>query len=159
MSRPVLAITYISRGVILAKSIDTTPQPRRRKSRSDLVHLRSLPSIQPATKIGQVMWAWAEIEAALAAGMKLKEVWAAAGRDGLEMSYAQFRVYVSRLRRRQQRSCISASQPPLAATDGSPTLAAPPPDDPFRNLREQREKKKQTTFEYDPFSIHKNLID
>ena len=52
----------------------TTPQQRHRNSRSDLVHLRSLPSTQPATKIGQVIWAWAEIEAGLAAGMKLKEV-------------------------------------------------------------------------------------
>jgi hypothetical protein len=31
--------------------------------------------------------------------------------------------------------------------------------DPFRNLREQQAKKKLTTFEYDPFSINKNLID
>jgi len=33
-----------------------------------------------------------------------------------------------------------------------------PPPDPFPNLREQREKKKQSIFEYDPFSINKNLI-
>jgi hypothetical protein len=63
--------------------MDTTPKARRRKSRSDLVHLRSLPSTQPATKIRQVTWTWAEIKAGLAAGMKLKEVWEAAGRDGL----------------------------------------------------------------------------
>jgi len=61
----------------------TPAQSRGRKSKSDLVHLRSLPSTQPATKIGQVTWVWAEIEAGLAAGMKLKEVWEAAGRDGL----------------------------------------------------------------------------
>src|SRR5580698_458431 len=85
-------------------SMDSTSKPRRRKSRSDLVHLRSLPSTQPATKIGQVTWAWAEIEAGLAAGMKLKEVWEAASRDGIEMSYAQFRVCVSRLRRRRHRA-------------------------------------------------------
>jgi hypothetical protein len=29
---------------------------------------------EEATKIGQVTWAWTEIEAGLAAGMKLKEV-------------------------------------------------------------------------------------
>jgi hypothetical protein len=33
---------------ILLMSTKTTPQPRRRKSRSDLVHLRSLPSTHPA---------------------------------------------------------------------------------------------------------------
>ena len=159
MSRPVLAITYISRGVILAKSMDTTPQPRRRKSRSDLVHLRSLPSIQPATKIGQVIWAWAEIEAGLAAGMKLKEVWEAARLDGLEMSYAQFRVYICRIRRRRQRPTVISTQPPPAVANGEPGPPAAPVHDPFRNLREQQAKKKLTTFEYDPFSINKNLID
>lgn len=139
--------------------MDTTPQPRRKKSSSDLVHLRSLPSTQPATKIGQVAWAWAEIEAGLTAGMKLKEVWEAASRDGLVMSYSQFRVYISRLRRRRQRSAESQSQslPPLAndATD-TPASSA---DDPFKNLRELREKKKQSGFEYDPFSVNKSLID
>jgi hypothetical protein len=36
--------------------------------------------------------------------------------------------------------------------------AAPPASDPFHNLREQREKKKRSGFEFDPFSINKNLI-
>jgi hypothetical protein len=143
---------------MLANSMESTPKPRRRKSRSDLVHLRSLPSTQPATKIGQVTWAWAEIEAGLAAGMKLKEVWAAASRDGLEMSYAQFRVCVSRLRRRRHRAPPLVPEQPQQqrnADNGSPD---PPPSDPFRNLREQREKRQKSVFEYDPFSINKNLI-
>jgi hypothetical protein len=33
------------------------------------------------------------------------------------------------------------------------------PPDPFRNLREQREKKQSDGFNYDPFSIQKQLID
>ncbi len=49
-------------------------------------------------------------------------------------------------------------QPPPASTaspdDGSPTQ----PSDPFRNLREEREKSRQSGFEYDPFSINKKLI-
>ena len=140
-------------------STETTPQQRRRRSRSDLVNLRSLPSTQPATKIGQLNWAWAEIEAALAVGMKLKEIWEAVRRDGLEMSYAQFRVYVSRLRRRRQQfKAPETLPPPPVATNHEDGLQAPP-SDPFRNLREQREKKKQSVFEYDPFSINKNLID
>src|ERR1700678_1365180 len=115
-------------------SMSTTSQPRRRRSRSDLVHLRSLPSTQPATKIGQVTWAWVEIEAGLAAGMKLKEVWEAASRDGIEISCAQFRVCISRLRRRRHRAPPSVEQPPQQtnADQGSP--------DPARNLREQRKK-------------------
>jgi hypothetical protein len=68
------------------------------------------------------------------------------------MPYPQFRVYVSRVRRKRRASSKSTLQQPPTIANGEP---APPPADPFRNLREQREKKKQTTFEYDPFSITK----
>jgi hypothetical protein len=142
-----------------ANSMDSIPKPRRRKSRSDLVHLHSLPSTQPATKIGQVSWAWAEIEAGLAAGMKLKEVWAAASRDGIEMSYAQFRVCVSRLRRRRHGVPPSVPEQPPQQTNVDKGPSDTARSDPFRNLREQREKKQQSGFEYDPFSINKNFID
>jgi hypothetical protein len=111
----------------------------------------------PGTNAGKVTAAWDEIERGLARGMKLREVWEAAKLDGLEIPYPQFRVYVSRLRRRQRRS-TSPSQPPPALTSVERGLPDPPPD-PFSNLREQREKKKDAGFEYDPFSINKSLID
>jgi hypothetical protein len=138
--------------------MDSNAPPRRRKTNSDLVHLRSLLSVQPATSTGQVTAAWEEIEAGLARGMKLREVWEAARLDGLEIPYPQFRVYVSRIRRRGQRSRTSGLQPPNALTTAERGLPTPPPPDPFNNLREQREKKEQSGFEYDPFSINKNLI-
>jgi hypothetical protein len=138
--------------------MDSNSPPHRRKARSELVHLRSLLSVLPATSTGQVTAAWDKIEAGLARRMKLREVWEAAKLDGLEIPYPQFRVYVSRLRRRRQRPSTSAPQPPPALTNVEPGLPVPPPD-PFRNLREQREKKKNAGFEYDPFSINKNLID
>jgi hypothetical protein len=52
--------------------------------------------------------------------MKLKEFWEATDRDGLEMSYAQFGVDVSMVRRRHQLSERSEPQPPPAgvANDG-----------------------------------------
>jgi hypothetical protein len=137
----------------IRKTMASNTPTRRKNPRSDLVHLRSLLSAQPATSTGQVVAAWEAIEAGLATGMKLREVWEAAKLDGLEIPYPQFRVYVSRLRRRSQRS--SASAP---VTNGLHELPAPPPRDPFNNLREQREKKEQSGFEYDPFSINKNLI-
>jgi hypothetical protein len=142
-----------------ANSMDSTPKPQRIKLRSDLVHLRSLPSTRPATKIGQVTWAWAEIEAGLAAGMKLKEVWAAASRDGIEMSYGQFRVCVSRLRRRRHGVPPSVAEQPAQQTNAENGSPVPSHSDPFRNLREQREKKLKSGFEYDPFSINMNFID
>jgi len=137
--------------------MDSNPPPRRRKTSSDLIHLRSLLSVLPGTNAGMVIAAWDEIERGLARGMKLREVWEAAKLDGLEIPYPQFRVYVSRLRRRQRRS-TSPSQPPPALTSVERGLPDPPPD-PFSNLREQREKKKDAGFEYDPFSINKSLID
>ena len=135
-----------------------TPQQRQRRSRSDLVHLRSLASTQPASKIGQVIWAWAEIEVCLASGMKLKEVWEAARKDGLDVSYAQFRVYVSRIRRRRQHPASVGPLPPAATTNNDGCPPAVVPSDPFLNLRLEREKKEKSGFEYDPFSINKNLI-
>jgi hypothetical protein len=138
-------------------TVQTSPTPRR-KRKDDLVHLRSLPNSRPATHMGQVTWAWEEIEAALASGMTTKEVWEAAKLDGLEIPYPQFRVYVSRLRRRRQLSTLA--QQPCAAESNE---GAKDPDqassDPFKNLREQREKKLRSGFEYDPFSINKSLID
>ena len=137
--------------------MDSNPPPRRRKPSSDLIHLRSLLSVLPGTNAGMVTAAWDEIERGLARGMKLREVWEAAKLDGLAIPYPQFRVYVSRLRRRQRRS-TSATQPPPALPSIERGLPDPPPD-PFSNLREQREKKKDAGFEYDPFSINKSLID
>ena len=138
--------------------MESNPPPRRRKASSDLVHLHSLLSIQPATNTGQVTAAWGEIEAGLARGMKLREVWEAAKLDGLDIPYPQFRVYVSRVRRRRQGSSTSATQPRAALVNGEPGVPVPQPLDPFNNLREQREKKEQSGFEYDPFSINKKLI-
>src|SRR6202453_1608185 len=101
-----------------AVPMESNSTPHHRKARSELVHLRSLLSVRPSTATGQVTAAWGEIEAGLARGMKLSEVWEAAKLDGLEIPYPQFRVYVSRLRRRRQRSSASKPQPPQALTNG-----------------------------------------
>src|ERR1035438_2527555 len=107
--------------------MDSNPPPRRRKTSSDLVHLRSLLSVLPATNTGQVTAAWREIEAGLARGMKLREVWEAAKLDGLEIPYPQFRVYVSRLDRRRQRPSTAAPQTQPTLANGERGLPAPPP--------------------------------
>ncbi len=123
--------------------MDSNPPPRRRKTRSDLVHLRSLLSVQPATSTGQLPGSWGEIEAGPGEGNET-EIWGGAAKlDGLEIPYSQFRVYVSRLRRRRQRSSTSAQQPSPAVVNGERGLPLPasPPPDPFNNLREQREKR------------------
>ena len=134
---------------------------RRRKD--DLVNIRSLARREPETGTGKVMWIWPEIEASLATGKKLREVWDAVRADGLDIPYPQFRVYVSRIRNRQsRRRRLEPATTPLAAAESSaepqPQSPAPPPD-PFSNLREQREKKQSDGFTYDPFSIQNQLID
>jgi len=50
------------------------------------------------------------------------------------------------------------TQPPPASTANPDDALSAPQLDPFRNLREEREKGKQSGFEYDPFSINKKLI-
>ena len=139
--------------------METTPQPRRRNTRSDLVHLRSLPSSVPRTNAGKVVAAWVEIEAGLARGMKLREVWEAATLDGLQIPYPQFRVYVSRTRRRLKSVSGPVPQPPQQQETAPLIDHVAPAHDPFRNLREQREKKKSVQFDYEPFSINKSLTE
>jgi hypothetical protein len=143
------------------KTISNSAAQSSRKTKSDLVHLRSLPSLEPATGTGRVAWIWPEIEAGLATGKKLREIWEAAQSDGLGIPYAQFRVYVSRLRaRRTVQSPPQLETKPLAAVNiSAPAIPEEVPRDPFRNLREQREKKQSDGFHYDPFSIQKQLID
>jgi hypothetical protein len=134
--------------------------PCRKKTKSDLAHLRTLPGVEPATGTGRVAWVWPEIEAALGSGKKLREVWEAACADGLDIPYPQFRVYVSRLRNRRRNHPPEPAPQPCAAPKRSATSAGSSvPSDPFRNLREQREKKQSTGFNYDPFSVQKQLID
>lgn len=131
-----------------------------RRTKSELLCLRRLAELEPATATGRVAWVWPEIEAALATGKKLREVWNAADADGLRVPYPQFRVYVSRLRNRARRE--EPAHPPLGTArnpNDSPPALAPIPSDPFANLREQRDRKQSDGFRYDPFSIQKRLVE
>lgn len=148
-------------GRILATPVDPTLRSRKR-TKSDLSHLRALPGVEPATSTGRVAWIWPEIEAGLATGKKLREVWDAVRADGLDIPYPQFRVYVSRVRsRRLRQHQVELELTPRAAADSTshPVPQSSASADPFHNLREQREKKQSDGFTYDPFSIQKQLID
>jgi hypothetical protein len=126
-----------------------------------MVHLRSLPSEEPATSIGWVQWMWPEIQAGLATGKKLKEVWEAAQRDGLHISYSQFRVYVSRIRRREQRSKSPTDKQELKPSQSQADSTTPTrgsPVDPLYNIRVQLEKKRQSHFDYNPFPDPKDSM-
>jgi hypothetical protein len=99
-------------------SVLAAAQPSKR-TKLDLVHLRSLPSAEPASRTGRVAWIWPEIEAALATGKKLREVWVAACADGFEILYPQFRVYVSRLRRRHSRGSLKNNSSTRSISHGN----------------------------------------
>jgi hypothetical protein len=108
-----------------------------------------------------VAWVWPEIQAGLSTGKKLREVWEAAQLDGLQIPYPQFRVYVSRLRKQEKARQFekTACQPPSASEQSEASPATQEASvDPFDNLREQRQKKQQTGFDYDPFSNQKDLV-
>src|SRR5215469_4920009 len=90
---------------ILFQSVKYPHGPPKRfgKKQTELLNLRALAATPPKTKSGQVVWAWPEIQASLRNGRNLKEIWEALQLDGLVMSYDQFRVYVSRARKRLSR--------------------------------------------------------
>ncbi len=121
---------------------------------SEMPHLRQLERMPPQTAMGRVAAAWTLIRANLAAGKRPWEVYEAAMKDGLEVPYQQFRVYVHRLRRRDLQRALAA--PRSAHSFVQPVRAARTPqrehtinDDPLRNIREQRAKTK--SFEFSPF--------
>lgn len=122
------------------------------KNRTQLPNLRALTEIPPKTKSGQVVWAWPEIQASLKSGRNLKEVWEALQLDGIVMSYGQFRVYVSRTRKRLARH---PEMMPSSSKKSPEAVVAPsgsgPAIDPFANIRRELERKRTSDFNYSPF--------
>lgn len=57
----------------------------------------------PASKVGQVVFLWPQIELALERGHKPKFIWTKLQSAGLKMSLAEFRVYVGRARKRAKK--------------------------------------------------------
>lgn len=106
---------------------------------------------------------WPEIRQALATGKTVREIWQAARLDGIDIAYPQFRVYVSRVRRREQASngALPQQHPqtlsPAPAEDGA-AVRTETPTDALYNVRVQLEKKRQSQFEYNPFPDPKDSI-
>ncbi len=132
----------------------------RSSEKKHLNHLRALPAAEPVTDTGKVTWLWAEIQAALASGKTLREVWEATQLDGLKIPYPQFRVYVSRLKARELKARESAAPVVYHSTPEAGSPPNPPPEavDPFKNIKKQRHEKEQNGFDFDPFSITKDLV-
>ena len=127
------------------------------KINPELPHLKALRESAPRTKSGRIVWVWPEIQASLAAGRKMHEIWEALQLDGIEMSYGQFRTYVSRIRKKGIPAAVEAIASVVAA--GSDAWNLPPPitpsqrstvdaRDPLANLRESEQKRE--VFDYRP---------
>jgi hypothetical protein len=140
-----------------------SPDGAEKRANNSLRHLAELPGMPPATTAGKVLWAWPQISAALERGWRLCDVWSALRKDGIEMPYVHFRVYVCRIRQRLARKATAGAMPSPAAqpTPVAPAKSAPltPVTDPYASAREQRKRKRESGFEYDPFSNNKNLLE
>ena len=121
----------------------------------DLPHLKALPATAPRMKIGQIVWAWPEIQAAIASGRGMHEIWEALQLDGIEMSYGQFRTYVWRIRKKMP-TTAGAVEPAAVNTSSSHVVGTPSPQirtssprrDPLANIRESEANRQ--VFDYRP---------
>ena len=120
-----------------------------------LPRLESLPQQPPPSMTGKVVWAWPKIVDALNAGWRLGQIWEALKEDGIEMPYNQFRVYVSRIRRRKASISLQPASPTASAQPAEEAVNS----DPYAGIRKQRKLKRRTGFEYDPFSTDKDLLE
>ena len=124
-----------------------------------LTSLRNLSAEKPTTKMGQIRWAWPEIQAALAAGHTLQLIHERLNESGIAIGYRTLSLYIGRLERRPgRRQTLEISAAPQAGKTGSHGMSQESPD-PFANIRREREKKRQEGFSYHPFSIGKNLLE
>lgn len=125
-----------------------------------LARLRDLSTEKPTTKMGQVRWAWPEIKGALAAGHTLQLVHKCLNEVGIGIGYRTLSTYVGRLEREQERGHVNEApartQPGKVEPGGIASLQTAA--DPFDNIRRERERKERAGFEYDAFSINKNLL-
>jgi hypothetical protein len=129
----------------------------------DLQAFKALTATLPATKIGAVVALFPEIRHLQRQGHKTRAIWESLRRDGIEMSYELFRVYLGRARRRLERNAPRTStatdldQTPTRTTD-SPSLQEArlasdrPAIDPFAAIRQSRGQKVKERFEYDPLT-------
>ncbi|MGD1092495.1 MAG: hypothetical protein ABSB35_10965 [Bryobacteraceae bacterium] len=136
-----------------------------------LVSLRGLSAEKPTTKMGQIRWAWREIQEALAAGHTLQRVHQRLNDAGIEIGYRTLSMYIGRLKREHQSrraySAAAAGQagkavlkgPAAGQAPGKLLATVPVSGDPFANIRRERERKRSAGFEYDAFSTNKNLLE
>jgi hypothetical protein len=138
---------------------DDVVDPGRAKNLVGLSALHGLKQQLPQSKIGAMIALLPEIRELRRQGHTGKAIWQALGRDGINMSYGVFRVYLGRARRRVG---ISYDAPkaslPVPQLDGLdqdsgpitvPARAIPCGRDPFAGVRQKRKQSAGERFDYD----------
>lgn len=129
----------------------------------DLRAFAALKMALPATKIGAVVALFPEIRQLQRQGHKTRAIWESLQRDGIDVSYALFRVYLGRARRRlesndtQQASDAVPNQLPErgkghTAVEQRASAHDRPKADPFAAIRQGRGQKAKERFDYDPLT-------
>ena len=121
---------------------------------------------EPSTKTGKIQRLLPQIEKARQAGMTVKRLCEELNKEGLEISYRDFRVLLSRVRRKarkQQAFLVPVAYP--VEIDGSGATARPLPGESSKSpaaahserlaarIREQKEKLQKETW------VHSNEPD
>jgi hypothetical protein len=129
----------------------------------DLRAFKALKAALPATKIGAVVALLPEIRHLQRQGHKTRAIWESLQRDGIDMSYELFRVYLGRARRRLERNdprlATGVAQEQTAASavgqtppEGTRLASDGRPTDPFAAIRQGRGQKVKERFDYDPLT-------
>jgi hypothetical protein len=111
--------------------------------------LEALATQRPVTLISQLRAVWPEVQAALKAGHRLREVHKALNESGIAISYRRLTDYRSRIRKSNKSlSRIAKPTSSTVAAWSESEISGPGPDgfDPATNFREQI--KKRTNFQY-----------
>jgi hypothetical protein len=114
--------------------------------------------------MGQVRWAWPEIQAAQAAGHTLHSIHKRLNEGGIEIDYRTLSLYIGRLERQEARRrppiVVAPPQAGKTTSSGTPPVAVLATGaDLFANIRREREKKRNQGFTYHPFSTNKDLLE
>jgi Family of unknown function (DUF5338) len=141
----------------MAKAVDSAS--------TDLSRLRALRGEKPATRMGQIRWAWPDIKAALELGHSLKTIHQRLHESGIQISYRTLSLYLSRVRKKEagkpgsQIASQSASLPvlPSAESEVNKEASSKPLSkrDPLGSLRELNQKRPGFHFDEGPPDLSK----
>lgn len=136
----------------MAKVVDSAP--------TDLSRLRALRGEKPATRMGQIRWAWPDIKAALEVGHSLKTIHARLQESGIEIGYRTLSLYLGRVRKQDAGKPVpqmpgETTPPPVPGPADLPEASAKGKRDPLASLRELNRQRPGFNFDEGPPDLSK----